>query len=242
MPKSSTTSLQKVSNGNYSTHSILPHTSSSSVLSTFIFNGFPFLFVSFCFLLPSFVLLQQFNSIGDFSAANKCAHFNDVCSLQSPLQPTSYQHSHAHSRSDGHNHSPNQSENHSTSSTKDVSDTNYITAVQKSSFERSICDNSVISLRNYSTILHTSNHPLYKTQTPVVAKALVRQTSTPMHHNLAIADTAPTALQMQPLHTNGSSCSQCMGASTSSGQLSCINSSSDSDTSISTVTKPNDIR
>lgn len=158
---------------------------------------------------------------------------NDVCSLQSPLQTTHHHH---------HNHTHSHSENHSTSSTKDVSDINYVTAVQKSSFERSMSDNSVISLRNYSTILHTSTHPLYKTQSPIVEKAVVRQTSTPMHHNLAIADIAPTALQMQPLYPNGSSCSQCMGASTSSGQLSCINSSSDSDTSINTVTKPNDIR
>lgn len=132
-----------------------------------------------------------------------------------------------------HTHCHSQSENASISSAKDVSDINYITAVQKSSFERSISD-SVLSLRNYSTILHTSNHPLCKTQSPnVMGKALVRQTSTPMHHNLAIADTPPS-------HVNGSPCSECLA--TSSGQMSCINSSSDSDTSVNTVAKTDNIR
>lgn len=120
---------------------------------------------------------------------------------------------------------------------------NFVTAVQKSSFERSYSD-SVLSLRNYSTILHTSNHSLYKTQSPdIMEKALVRQTSTPMHHNLAIADTPPS-LGPQPLHVNGSSCDSCLvtSTSTSSGQLSCSNSSSDSETSLNTVAKPNDFR
>lgn len=120
----------------------------------------------------------------------------------------------------------------SSSTVKDVSNINYVTAIQKSSFERSISD-SVISLRNYSTILHTSNHPLYKTQSPdAMEMALVRQTSTPMHHNLMV---------VQSPDDNGQSCSSCLVTSTS-GQVSNINSSSDSDTSTSPVVMPNEMR
>lgn len=158
---------------------------------------------------------QQFNSIGDFSAANKCSHMNDVCNLQSPKEC-----------------STSTIGNQSNANIKDVSNINYVTAVQKSSFEKSISD-SVISLRNYSTILHTSNHPLYKTQSPdAMGKALVRQTSTPMHHNLVVAHSP---------ESNGQSCSSCLVTSTS-GHLSSINSSSDSDTSSSQVVKSNEIR
>lgn len=114
---------------------------------------------------------------------------------------------------------------------KDVSNINYVTAIQKSSFERSISD-SVISLRNYSTILHTSNHPLYKTQSPdAMEKILVRQTSTPMHHNLMVVQSPDSSEQ---------TCSSCLVSSTSS-QMACINSSSDSDTSINPLAKPHGI-
>lgn len=159
-------------------------------------------------------ILQQFNSIGDFSAANKCSHINDVCSLQSPKECNSSK------------------VNDSSSNIKDVSNINYVTAIQKSSFERSISD-SVISLRNYSTILHSSNHPLYKTQSPdAFEKALVRQTSTPMHHNLMV---------VQSSDENGQSCNSCLISSTSS-QRSHINSSSDSDTSSNPGVLSNEIR
>ncbi|XP_055306075.1 mitosis initiation protein fs(1)Ya isoform X2 [Sitodiplosis mosellana] len=147
----------------------------------------------------------QFNSISDFSSANKCSHMNDVCSLQSPKD-----------------YSTNKIDNQS-ACTKDASHVNFVTAVQKSSFEKSISD-SVISLRNYSTILHTSNHPLYKTQSPdAMEKALVRQTSTPMHHNLMCAKSPDD---------NGQ-CSSCLTSSLG------YNSSSDSDTSTNPT---NDIR
>ncbi|XP_031623403.1 mitosis initiation protein fs(1)Ya isoform X2 [Contarinia nasturtii] len=135
--------------------------------------------------------LTQFNSIGDFSSANKCAHINDGCSLHSPKE-----------------------------------------SVQKSSFERSISDS--VSLRNYSTILHTSNHPLYKTQSPdAMEKALVRQTSTPMHQNLLHANSHDTV---------GQSCSSCLvsSSSSSSGHISNVNSSSDSDTSTNPLTNSDD--
>lgn len=133
---------------------------------------------------------------------------NDVCSLQSP-------------KDCGNIKIENQS-----ACVKDASNVNYVTAMQKSSFEKSISD-SVISLRNYSTILHTSNHPLYKTQSPdSMAKALVRQTSTPMHNNL---------MGTKSPDDNGQSCSSCL---TSSASL--AYSSSDSDTS--TNPTGNDIR
>lgn len=165
-----------------------------------------------CYFCCSFH--KQFNSIGDFSVTNKCAHMNDVCDLQSPKENS--------------NKIDNQS------ATNNVSNINYVTAVQKSSFEKSISD-SLISLRNYSTILHTSNHPLYKTQSPdAMEKALVRQTSTPMHQNLMTAHS--------PESIHGQSCSSCMVSSSTSGQLSSINSSSDSDTSVHQVAKPNEIR
>lgn len=139
---------------------------------------------------------------------------NEVCSLQSPSECNS-------------NKIENQSINH-----KDVSNVNYITAVQKSSFERSISD-SVISLRNYSTILHTSNHPLYKTQSPdAMEKALVRQTSTPMQHNL---------MAMNSTDSIEHPCSSCLVSSTS-GHMSNIDTSSDCETSINAASKPTDIR
>lgn len=167
-----------------------------------------------CYFCCSFH--KQFNSIGDFSVTNKCAHMNDVCDLQSPKE------------------SSNKIDNQSATNIKNVSNINYVTAVQKSSFEKSISD-SLISLRNYSTILHTSNHPLYKTQSPdAMEKALVRQTSTPMHQNLMTVQS--------PESMHGQSCSSCMVSSSTSGQLSSINSSSDSDTSVHQVTKPNEIR
>lgn len=123
---------------------------------------------------------------------------------------------------------------------KDDSKVKYMSVVQKSSFERSISD-SVISLRNYSTILHSSNHPLYKTQSPdAMEKALVRQTSTPMHHNLmAIANS--NASPDSNAESSEQACSSCFVSSTS-GQVSCINSSCDSDTSTNSVAKPSDMR
>lgn len=134
---------------------------------------------------------------------------NDVCDLQSPKE------------------SSNKIDNQSATNIKNVSNINYVTAVQKSSFEKSISD-SLISLRNYSTILHTSNHPLYKTQSPdVMEKVLVRQTSTPMHQNL---------IEIKSSDENGQSCNSCL---TSSASLA-YNSSSDSDTS--TNPTGNDIR
>lgn len=116
---------------------------------------------------------------------------------------------------------------------KDLSNVKYVTAVQKSSFEKSISD-SVISFRNCSTILHTSNHPLYKTQSPdAIENVLVRQTSTPMHHNLLVS---------QSPNSNGIACNSCLVSSTSMGQVSNTNTSSDSDSSINTIAKSNDIR
>lgn len=127
---------------------------------------------------------------------------NDVCSLQSPN---------------------NKIENQS-AVVKDASNANFVTAIQRSSFEKSISD-SVVSLRNYSTILHTSNHPLYKTQSPDgMEKVLVRQTSTPMHHNL---------MNGKSPDGNGQSCSSCLTLS------SLAYSSSDSDTSSNPTTNEN---
>lgn len=127
---------------------------------------------------------------------------NDVCSLQSPKDCSKM------------------------AIAKDTSNLNFVTAVQKSSFEKSISD-SVISLRNYSTILHTSNHQLYKTQSPDgMEKPLVRQTSTPMHQNLVYGKSPDS---------NGQACGSCL-TSTLLGH----NSSSDSDTSINPTA--NDIR
>ncbi|XP_031623405.1 mitosis initiation protein fs(1)Ya isoform X4 [Contarinia nasturtii] len=158
--------------------------------------------------------LTQFNSIGDFSSANKCAHINDGCSLHSPKECNV------------------DKIECQMACGKEASNINYITAVQKSSFERSISDS--VSLRNYSTILHTSNHPLYKTQSPdAMEKALVRQTSTPMHQNLLHANSHDTV---------GQSCSSCLvsSSSSSSGHISNVNSSSDSDTSTNPLTNSDD--
>lgn len=51
---------------------------------------------------------------------------------------------------------------------------------------------SVLSLRNYSSILHTSlaNHTIYKSNSPNdLAKNIARQTSTPMQQNAKIVET-----------------------------------------------------
>lgn len=139
---------------------------------------------------------------------------NDVCSLQSPKQCGNIKEI-------------------LFANAKDASQVNYVTAIQKSSFERSISD-SLASLRNYSTILQTSNHPLYKTQSPdAMEKALVRQTSTPMHQNL-VGNNSPGS--------SGQTCSSCLPTYQTSAYISSINSSSDSDTSNNSISKVNDIR
>lgn len=109
------------------------------------------------------------------------------------------------------------------SDNKEPINANYITAncsVHKSFERSSIADSSVLSLKNYSTILHNSNNTLYKTHSSPdsVAKALERQTSTPMHDNLIV---------FKSPEPNGCSCSISSGSS----QLSSITSSSESDTS-----------
>lgn len=82
---------------------------------------------------------------------------------------------------------------------------------------------SALSLRNCSSILQTScmNHTIYKEQSPIEsAKNLVRQTSTPMHHNV-----------MQITSPDSMSCSH--SVSSTSCQVSSIHSSisSESDSS-----------
>lgn len=132
---------------------------------------------------------------------------NDVCSLQSPKNCSNINEILC-------------------ANVKDVSQANYVTAIQKSFFEQSISD-SVASLRNYSTILQTSNHPLYKTQSPdAMEKVLVRQTSTPMHHNLVENNSSGSSRE---------SCSSCI-ASSASAYISSINNSNNS------TSQTNDIR
>lgn len=65
----------------------------------------------------------------------------------------------------------------------------------KSIFDPNISD-SVLSIRNYSSILHTSsnNHTIFKLTSPrEAANNLVRQTSTPMQHNIIVI-TSPDSL------------------------------------------------
>lgn len=135
---------------------------------------------------------------------NKCAHINDVCNLQSPICA---------------NVNGSAMENQLIC-IKDNSNMNYVTAnysVQKTSFEPNVSD-SVLSLRNYSTILHSSSHPLYKTQSPKsIEKMKIRQTSTPMHQNLVVVK-SPDSNQC---------CSSCLVTSSSSSQASSIHSDSD---------------
>lgn len=137
---------------------------------------------------------------------NKCVHLNDSCDLQSPRAQTVVEKS-------------------INDKDKDVTNMNYITAngyfPQKHfTFEPNNCD-SVLSIKNCSTILHNSNHTMYKTQSPTaMQKALERQTSTPMHQNLYV---------FQSPETNGC-CGSCLMTSNSS-QMSSIHSSSESDTS-----------
>lgn len=126
---------------------------------------------------------------------------------------------------------PTQSDNN-----KEPTNANYITAnncLVHKSFERSsIADSSVLSLKNYSTILHNSNNTLYKTQSPnAVAMALERQTSTPMHDNLVV---------FKSPDSNGCSCS--ISISSGSSQMSSINSSSESDTSPQAFTETTETR
>lgn len=166
--------------------------------------------------LTFFERSQQFNTIGDFTMENKCVHVNDGCDLQ----PT---------KTDCCN-----TIEKSSASDKELTNIGYVTAnslVQKSTLERSISD-SVVSLKNYSTILHNSNNTLYKTQSPnSVAKTLERQTSTPMHQNLLV---------FKSPETNGC-CASC-SISSSSSQISSIHSSSESDTSPQAIMESNETR
>lgn len=104
---------------------------------------------------------------------------------------------------------------------KENSNMNYVTAnysVQKSPFEPNVSD-SVLSLRNYSTILHSSSHPLYKTQSPKsIEKMKMRQTSTPMNQALVVVKSPDSNLCCS---------SSCLVTSSSSSQ----SQTSDSDTS-----------
>lgn len=159
---------------------------------------------------------QQFNSIGDFTVENKCVHVQDGCNLQTL-------------------HEKNEICEKPTMSdcNKEQTNANYITAncLVHKSFERSsIADSSVLSLKNYSSILHNSNNTLYKTHSPnSVAKSLERQTSTPMHDNLVV---------FKSPESNGCSCSISSGSS----QMSSINSSSGSDTSPQAFTETTETR
>lgn len=165
--------------------------------------------------------------MSDFTAGSKCKHINNnVCDLQS-------------SKNDSVG--SNQSDENNT---KNLTDNNYITAngqltqsadeqrspnsicssngtiKSNSSSERSISD-SILSLRNYSTILHSSNHQLYKTQSPcVLAKDLLRQTSTPMQQNIVVIKTPES-----------NECCHSYSISTSTGQVSIFHSSDQFDTS-----------
>lgn len=65
-----------------------------------------------------------------------------------------------------------------------------VVASAATKYEPNISD-SVISLRNCSTILHTSsnNHTIYRASSPSeTAAALVRKTSTPMHQNMIVSE------------------------------------------------------
>lgn len=158
---------------------------------------------------------QQFNSIGDFAVENKCVHVQDGCHLHT-----------MHSKKEICEKSTKNDNN------KELTNANYITAncLVHKSFERSnIADSSVLSLKNYSTILHNT---LYKIHSPnSVSKSLERQTSTPMH-----IDDNLVALKSPEL--SGCSCSISSGLS----QMSSIHSSSESDISPQACTKTTETR
>lgn len=103
--------------------------------------------------------------------------------------------------------------------------------INKCTFEPNISD-SVVSLRNCSSILHTSstNHTIYKTNTPSdSSKNLVRQTSTPMHQNVMIIK-SPDSITC--------SCS----VSSTSCQVSSIHSSNSSESDISPSTQAKEMK
>lgn len=68
----------------------------------------------------------------------------------------------------------------------------YKSSVSIKNSSESMTSDSVLSLRNCSSILHASstNHTIYKSNSPNDAtKNIVRQTSTPMHQNMKIVRT-----------------------------------------------------
>lgn len=97
-------------------------------------------------------------------------------------------------------------------------------------YEPNISD-SVISLRNCSTILHTSsnNHTIYRATSPSdTAAALVRKTSTPMHQNMMAIGGGDSSESMM------CSCS----VSSTSCQVSSIHGSNSSESDTSPVPTP----
>lgn len=103
----------------------------------------------------------------------------------------------------------------STKSKIQLSEQNQVAVAAK--YEPNTSD-SVISLRNCSTILHTSSyhHTIYRATSPTdTADAIVRKTSTPMHQNMVISDTntsmmctssvSSTSCQVSSIHGSNSS-------------------------------------
>lgn len=175
-------------------------------------NFFFIRFFAKFFLLNYFLFFspKQFNSIGDFTVNNKCVHTNDVCDLQTS------------------NAKNVENEKQSSVCDKESSTAGYVTAnclMRKSAGEYSISD-SILSLKNYSAILHSSNVTFCKQQSPnSMAKALERQTSTPMQQQLYVFKS--------PEDPSSNACSRsCSTSSGHSSQLSSIHSScSESDPS-----------
>lgn len=189
--------------------------------------------------------------MSDFKDVMKCVHINgSSCNLEQPIEKLSLSDEIASLESIKENLSINTSNiNYITAVDDGNSDLNKLSDVipfievenihvsrmqlwQKHSSTSTVKLNSdpnfsdsVYSIRNFSTILQTSNsnHTIYRSHSPTeTAKNLVRQTSTPMIKNLVIK--SPDSLM-----------------TSSSSQMSSIHSSVDSDISPSVPSNVNDM-
>lgn len=190
----------------------------------------------FLLLIKNIFNQQQFNSISDFIAKLACSHLNNACKLEPPQRTKIENFPHADESDANYIAAPvnrldveqsRHSETNTTKNTSKVPFCNKVTITTSSKCEPNISD-SVISLRNYSTILHTSNHSLYPaTSLSEEATALVRKTSTPMHQNILLHGSGDSHESMMPISSTACHELSIYGLNSGESDTSLVSPSSD---------------
>lgn len=176
---------------------------------------------------------QEFHSICDFKSKSKCFHLKAVCELETPATGGMIKLSY---RSAENVISPHADESDckedgdyvsSTLNVETISTQTKVQMWQRKATEANgpkeygsataNASDSVLSLKNCSSILHASgaSHTIYKSCSPnELAKNIVRQTSTPMHHNvkmqspdsmMCLHSVSSTSCQVSSIHSSNSS-------------------------------------